>query len=144
MYPDYGEYWEAIAANPERVPPFQDRIPSKTEVEYAQLAAKTPHIVLSRTLKNVSWPRNSRVIRNIAELRTLKGQPGKNTYVVGGATLVTSLLNEGLIDELRLIVRPIVLGKGRPLFGGMDKRLPLDLVEAKSTKSGTVIVKYKT
>ena len=65
-------------------------------------------------------------------------------YVVGGATLVANLLNEGLIDELRLIVHPVVLGKGRALFDGLNKRLSLDLVQAKSTESGRVIVSYRT
>jgi dihydrofolate reductase len=143
MYPTYGEYWEAIFANPDRVPPFQERIPSESEIAYARLAAKTPHIVLSTTLKSVSWPA-AQIIRDVRELRTLKGQPGKNMYVVGGATLVASLLNEGLIDELRLIVHPVVLGKGQALFGGVNKRLALDLVQAKSTESGTVVVIYRT
>jgi dihydrofolate reductase len=64
-------------------------------------------------------------------------------YVVAGATLVASLLNEDLIDELRLIVHPIVLGKGHALFGGVNKRLSLDLVQAKPTESGRVIVSYR-
>ena len=143
MYPDYGEYWKAIHANPERVPPFQDRIPSQREVAYARLAAGTPHIVLSTTLESVSWP-TAKIIRDVAELRILKEQPGKNMYVVGGATLVASLLNEGLIDELRLIVHPIVLGAGQALFGGVNQRLSLDLVQAKSTDAGRVIVTYRT
>jgi len=143
MYPGYGEYWEAIYANPERVQPFQERIPSKSEIEYAQLAARTPHIVLSTTLESVSWPK-AQIIRDVAELRTLKGQPGKNMYVVGGATLVASLLNEDLIDELRLIVHPIVLGKGQALFGGLNKRLSLDLVQAKPAEPGRVILAYRT
>ncbi len=97
-----------------------------------------------RRSRSVSWPPTAQIVRNVAELRTLKGQPGKNAYVVGGATLVASLLNEGLIDELRLIVHPVVLGKGRGLFDGINKRLSLDLVEAKSTESGRVIVSYRT
>ena len=144
MYPDYGEYWEAIYANPERIPPFQERIPSKREIAYARLARQTPHIVLSTTLEHVSWPPTAHIVRNVADLRTFKGQPGKNVYVVGGATLVASLLNEDLIDELRLIVHPVVLGKGQALFGGVNKRLSLDLVEAKSTGSGRVILTYRT
>ena len=144
MYPVYGQYWESIYANPDRVPPFQEQIPSKSEVAYARLAARTPHIVLSTTLKSVSWPPASQIIRDVAELRTLKGQPGKNMYVVGGATLVASLLNANLIDELRLIVHPIVLGKGQPLFGGVERRLSLDLVKATPTESGRVIVTYRT
>jgi dihydrofolate reductase len=143
MYPDYGPYWESIHANPERVPPFQDRIPSKSEVAYARLAAKTPHIdiVLSTTLKGVSWP-TATIFRDVAALRTLKSQ--KNMYVLGGANLVANLLNEGLVDELRLIVHPIVLGGGHALFGGVNKRLSLDLVEAKPTPSGRVILTYRS
>ena len=143
MYPDYGAYWESIHANPWRVPPFQDRIPSKSEVAYARLAAKTPHIVLSTTLESVSWP-TATIIRDVAALRTLKSQPGKNMYVVGGATLVAHLLNEGLVDELRLIVHPIVLGSGQALFGGVNERLSLDLVEAKPTPSGRLILTYRS
>jgi len=143
MYPDYGVYWEAIDANPDRVPPFQDRIPSETEVAYARLAAKTPHIVLSTTLESIAWPATARIVGDVAELRKVKSQPGKNIYVVGGATLVASLLNEDLIDELRLIVHPIVLGKGQGLFAGVNKRLSLDLVQAKSTESGRVILSYR-
>jgi dihydrofolate reductase len=146
MYPDYGEYWESIYANPDRVLPFDRRIPTKSEVAYARLAARTPHIVLSTTLKSVSWPTapTARIIRDVAELRALKGQPGKNMYVVGGATLVARLLNEDLIDELRLIIHPVILGQGQALFSGVNKRLSLELVQATSTESGKVIVTYRT
>jgi dihydrofolate reductase len=146
MYPDYGAFWESIHTNPERVSPFLERIPSKSEIAYARLAEKTPHIVLSTTLKTVSWPTAPavQIIRDVAELRTLKGQAGRNMYVVGGATLVASLLNENLIDELRLIVHPIVLGRGQALFSGVNKRLSLDLVQAKPTKSGGLVVAYRT
>ena len=144
MYPGYGEYWKSIDANPESVLPFQERIPSPSEIAYARLAAKTPHIVLSTTLASVSWPPTAQILRNVAEIRTLKGQPGKNAYVVGGATLVASLLNEGMLDELRLIVHPIILGKGQGLFSGVNKRRSLDLVQARSIESGRVIVTYRT
>ena len=143
MYPDYGEYWKAILANPDRVPPFQERVPSQREIAYARKAVQTPHVVLSTTLEKVSWPPNAQIVRNVAELRALKGQPGQNAYVVGGATLVASLLNEGVIDELRLIVHPVVLGKGRGLFDGIDQRLTLDLSQVKSTESGRIIVCYQ-
>jgi len=143
MYPGYGEYWKAIYANPERVLPFGNRIPSKGEVAYARLAARTTHIVLSTTLESVSWPK-AQILRDVAALRTLKSQPGKNMYVVGGATLVASLLNEDLIDELRLIVHPVVLGKGQALFGGVNKQISLDLVQAKPDESGRVILTYRT
>ena len=144
MYPGYGEYWSAIYANPQSVPPYQTRVPYKREIAYAQLAAKTPHVVVSTTLKSVSWPPTARIIRDVAELRTIKGQAGKNIYAVGGATLVASLLNENLIDELRLIVHPILLGGGKALFAGVKKLRSLNLVHAESTESGRVILTYRT
>jgi dihydrofolate reductase len=143
MYPDYGAYWESIYANPDRVTPFDERIPSKNEIAYARFAAKTPHVVVSKSLKSVSWPA-AHIVTDLDGLRALKSQPGKNIYVVGGATLVSSLLNERLIDELRLIVHPIVLGKGKALFGGVNSRLSLELVQIKSTESGRVIATYRT
>jgi len=142
MYPGYGEYWKSIHADPGRVLPYGERLPSEREVAYARLAAVTPHVVLSRTLESVSWPA-AIILRDVAELRALKGAAGKTLYVAGGATLVASLLDEGLIDELRLIVHPVVLGAGQALFGGVGKRLPLDLVEATAAESGKVIVSYR-
>ena len=144
MYPGYGDYWASIHADPQRVVPYLDRVPSQSEVAYAQLAAKTPHYVVSTTLNGVSWPPTAQIVRNIAELRTLKGQEGKNIYVVGGPTLVASLLNADLLDELRLIIHPILLGGGKALFAGVNKWRSIHLVEAKSTESGRVILTYRT
>ena len=124
MYPDYGEYWKAILANPDRVPPFQERVPSQSEIAYARKAVQTPHVVLSTTLRKISWPPNAQIVRNCRRTANPQGPARKNAYVVGGATLVASLLNEDLIDELRLIVHPVVLGKGRGLFDGIN-RAPL-------------------
>lgn len=144
MYPGYGMFWESIHSNPERAAPYMDRVPSKSEIAYARLAAGSPHFVVSRTLEGVSWPKQARIVRDVADLRALKEQPGKNIYVAGGATLVSSLLNEGLIDELRLIVHPVVLGNGQSLFGGVDGRLSLQLVEAKPAESGRLVLTYRT
>jgi dihydrofolate reductase len=144
MYPGYGEYWRAIHANPGVPPPYQERIPSEREVAYAQLAARTPHYVLSRTLDGISWPPTAKIVRDVAELRALKQQEGKNVYVVGGPTFVTSLLNEGLIDELKLIVHPILLGGGKALFAGVDRRRLLRLVSAEAISEGRVVLTYRT
>jgi dihydrofolate reductase len=147
MYPGYGEYWGLIHADPQRIPPLpevpsqQGRLPSSSEIAYARLAAQTPHVVLSTTLKSVSWPK-AQIVRDLAEVRALKGTPGKNTYVVGGAGLVASLMDADLIDELRLIVHPVVVGGGKPLFKGV-RRHSLELVQAQPSKSGRVILTYR-
>ena len=75
-------------------------------------------------------------------MRALKDTPGKNTYVVGGAGLVASLMDADLIDELRLIVHPVVVGSGKPLFNGV-RRHSLEFVQAQPSKSGRVILTYR-
>ena len=147
MYPGYGDYWESIHSDPQRMPPNpevpsqQGRLPSSSEIAYARLAAQTPHVVLSTTLKSVSWP-NGRIVRDTAEVRALKHAPGKNIYVVGGAGLVASLLDADLIDELRLIVHPVIAGGGKPLFKGVRQH-SLEFVHAQPSMSGRVVLNYR-
>jgi dihydrofolate reductase len=143
MYPGYGLYWESIYTDPNRDAPFQGRLPNQREIEYAQRAAITPHYVLSNTLDSVSWPPTARIVRTLDQLRTLKTDPGKNIYVVGGPTLVTALLNQNLLDELKLIVHPLLLGGGKALFAGVSGRRSLELVSAVPTESGKVILTYR-
>lgn len=143
MYPGYGVYWESIYTDPTRLAPFQNRVPNEREIEYAKFAVKTPHYVVSNTLESVSWPPTARIVHQLDDLRSLKSQPGKNIYVVGGPTLVTSLLNENLLDELKLIVHPLLLGGGRALFAGVTQPRPLQLVDASPAPSGRLIVTYR-
>jgi len=144
MFPGYAEYWAAIEANPDAVPPFQSRPPYERELAYARLAAKTPHCVVSTKLDGVSWPPTARIVRDLGELRALKELPGKNIYVVGGPTLVANLLNAGLIDELRLIVHPLILGGGKALFENVRERRSLQFIHAEQTSGGRMILSYGT
>ena len=141
MYPGYEQYWRAIFANPTAPVPFFDRIPTKGEVEYARFADKTPHVVLSRTMRGPAW-HNTRIVRNVNAIRHLKAQPGKDMHAVGGASLVGSLMNAGLVDELRLVVQPIVLGGGKALFKDVTGRHPLRLVASESPAEGLVRLTY--
>ena len=115
MYPGYEQYWRGILANPGGVLPFTGRDPTPGEIEYAHFADRTPHFVLSTTLQSVDWPA-ARIIRSVDEIRLLKQQPGKDIHAVGGATLVSSLMNMQLIDEIRLVMHPVVLGGAKALF----------------------------
>ena len=142
MHPDYGAYWTAILADPKANVPGGDRPPTKNEIAYAKLAVKSPHYVLSRTLESVAWPPTATMVRDLDALRALKKQPGKNIYVVGGPTFMGMLLDAGLIDELKLIVHPLVLGAGRPLFGGV-KRHALELVSAEPAQAGLLVLTYR-
>lgn len=144
MYPGYADYWSAIHADPTGIPPYQTRAPLEREVAYARLAVRRPHYVVSTTLDGVSWPPTATIVRDLDALRPLKEQPGGDLYVVGGPTLVTALLNAGLLDELRLIVHPLLLGGGKALFAGVRERHALRFVGAEPITDGKVVLTYRT
>jgi dihydrofolate reductase len=143
MYPDYEQYWLAVLANPSGILPLSGRSATKNEIAYARWADKTPHIVLSKTLDKVTW-KTTRIVRDVEEIRKMKQQPGKDMHVVGGATLVSSLTNLGVIDELQLMVNPLILGGGKALFKDVKERHALKLVGTKPLKSGKVSLTYST
>jgi dihydrofolate reductase len=143
MYPGYEQYWGAILANPQGVLPCTGKVASEGEIAYARFAESTPHIVLFRTLDHVAW-QNTRIVRDVEAIRRMKQQPGKDMHAVGGATLVGSLLNQRLIDELRLVVHPIILGGGKALFKDVKERHALTFLGAKPLESGLVRLTYRT
>jgi dihydrofolate reductase len=143
MYPGYEQYWGAILANPEGVLPFTGKVATRGEIEYARFAERTPHVVLSTTLDSVVW-KNTRIVRDIAEIRHMKQERGKDMHAVGGATLVGSLMKQRLIDELRLVVYPIILGGGTALFKDVTERHALTFLGAKPLGSGVVRLTYRT
>lgn len=141
MYPGYERYWSAFLANPEGVSPVTGKVPTKGELDFTRFAVETPHLVVSRTMNEVAW-KNTHIVRDIDEIRALKQQAGKDIYAVGGAALISSLMNLGLIDELRLLVHPIVLGQGKALFKDVKERQALKLLAVKPVESGKVLLTY--
>lgn len=113
-----------------------------SEVQFADRLNNMPKLVASTTLGTAEW-KNSTLIRGdvAQELAKLKQRPGGSIAVSGSATLVRSLLRERLLDELRLLVHPIVLGKGRHLFEGGDEA-PLKLLDSKAFSTGVVSLVY--
>ncbi len=105
-------------------PPVQRSTRDTRRIAFAEFASKTPHIVLSTKLREVTWP-VARIVRDIEAIRALKRSPGKDMHAVGGATLMSGLLNAGLVDELRVIVNPAVVGGGKAMFKDMSGRLML-------------------
>jgi dihydrofolate reductase len=81
-------------------------------------------------------------VRDPDDVRRLKETPGRDMHAVGGATLVSSLMNAGLVDEIRLVVQPIVLGGGKPLFKDVKERHALTLLKAMPLKAGAVSMRY--
>ena len=141
MYPGYEQYWLAVLAKPDGILPWTGKVPSKSEVEYARFADKIPHVVLSQTLETVAW-KTTRVVRDVADIRALKRQPGKHIHAVGGASLVSTLMNEQLVDQLRLTVHPVVLGRGKALFKDVRGRPRLHLLETRPLAGGRIGLTY--
>lgn len=140
MYSGYEQYWTSILANPDGILEFTGRPATKGEREYAKFAEKTPHYVVSRTLKRTHW--SVADIVDLSRIQSLKRESGKNMHLVGGATLVSSMINENLVDELRLVVNPVILGEGKALFKDVEDRHSLKLRAVKQLKSGNVRLIY--
>jgi dihydrofolate reductase len=134
MYPGFEKYWLAARTNPSS---------TKNEIEYARLADTMQKIVFSKTLKKVEWKTTRIVKDHIAEeIQRMKQQPGKDMVLLGGAGLASSFMNLGLIDEYHLIVNPLILGGGKPLFKDVKERHKLKLINTKTFKSGKVVLHY--
>lgn len=142
MYPGYESLWGAIADNPEIAASMLGRPATAGEVDYARWTQRTPHYVLSTSLDKVHWS-HSKVIRSVEQLRALKSQAGGNIYIIGGPSLVSNLLNEGLVDELHVIVHPLILGEGKSPFSGVTGGKTLSLIHSQAARSGRVVLAYR-
>jgi dihydrofolate reductase len=117
---------------------------AKDAVGFADKMNNMPKHVVSTTLKKVDW-NNSRLIKaNVGEeVKNLKQQRGKDILVYGSAKLVNTLLQHDLVDELRLMLYPIVLGSGKRLFNDKAESMKmLKLADSKIFPSGIVLLSY--
>jgi len=121
--------------------------PTSTDEPFASWINNTPKVVVSTTLDKVEWGEWNKVSLikdNLAqEIAKLKQQPGKNIGVNGSPTLVRSLVQQDLLDELTLTVHPVVAGSGKRLFKDSDDLKRLKLVDSKMTRTGVAILTYQ-
>jgi dihydrofolate reductase len=129
-YEEFAAFW-----------PYQDR----TEQPYTDYLNNTPKYVVSRTLQEpLEWQNSTLIKGNVAEeISRLKEQPGKDITIVGSGALVRWLLHEELLDELRLMVHPIVLGRGKRLFEEGAHQKALELVDSRTFRTGVVYLTYQ-
>jgi dihydrofolate reductase len=111
---------------------------------YAAPMNEIPKLVFSRTLAQADWPQ-SRIARGglAEEMAALKGEPGKDMLAWGGAAFAQSLSRLGLVDEYRLILQPVALGDGLPLFSDLNAPLRLELIEAQTYSTGAALHIYR-
>ena len=134
LYENMASYWPAADKNP-AVP--------EVEREYARLWKEMQKVVFSTTLTEVGW--NSRLVKGdlAGEVGRLKAQPG-GAMSVGGAGLAASFMRLSLIDEYRLYLHPLILGAGKPMFGHLQYKINLQLLESRTFSSGVVLLRYQS
>jgi len=126
-YQEWAEYW-----------------PTSTDEPFASFINNIPKYVVSTTLERADWS-NSTLIRGSLkeEITRLKGQTGKNIGVAGSPTLVHSLLINDLLDELTLMIHPVVVGSGKRLFKDGSGLKRLKLVASQISSTGVAILTYQ-
>lgn len=132
LYQGFLSYW-----------PSKSSFFSKGEEEFARWINDAPKVVFSRTLETVEW--NSRLVKdNIAEeVAKLKQEPGKDMLLFGGAGIAQTFVQLGLVDEYSLVVHPVALGNGRPLFKDLNDITKLKLLRAKTFDVGALWLHYE-
>jgi dihydrofolate reductase len=129
-YQEFAAFW-----------PYQN----SAEQPYTDYLNNTPKYVVSTTLEEpLEWQNSTLIKGNVAEeIARLKQQPGKDITIVGSGTLFRSLLQEGLLDELRLMVHPVVVGGGKRLFEEGGDQKALELVDSKTFGTGVLYLTYR-
>ena len=126
-YDDMLGHWNEVGG------PFKDGLNNATKY----VASSSPDTELP-------WPNSTLLSGDVpAEVAALREQPGGNLVIMGSGHLIRSLLPHGLVDELFLMIHPIVLGSGQRLFGPADDRLPLTLVDSAATSTGLILATYR-
>lgn len=128
------EYWRALAGSPSG---------QKAMDDFAIVMDRIPKLVFSRTIEATDW-HSARFAKGPieAEVSELKKQPGKDIYV-GSRSLMVQLINLGLLDELQLMIHPVI-GRARlPLFDGISERTTLKVKKMRNFSCGSVVVHYE-
>ena len=114
-----------------------------SDVPMADFMNDTPKYVASSTLRTVDWAGSTLLTSDLTtELTELKRRPGKNIQIPGSPRLVRSLLSDGLLDELSLMIHPVVLGTGARLFDEQTDRMELELTDSRTLSTGVVSATY--
>jgi dihydrofolate reductase len=141
MYSGYEQYWTAIQNAPAKPLPMTGKFPTPGEIEWARFAARTPHYVLSNTLSSATWPL-TKFVRGLDDIDALKKENGKDIYLLGGGRTTANLIEAGLVDELRLIVYPLIAGDGKALFAPTKRRRGLELRKVQQLDGGRISLVY--
>jgi dihydrofolate reductase len=134
-YEGFAGYWPSVKDDPKASP---------NDKAISRWLDDVPKVVFSRTLREVTW-KNARLAKRDAaeELAALKRENGKDILIQNSTRLAQSLFAADLVDELEILVAPVAIGKGRALFGGLERPVELDLVDESRLKDGSLLVRYR-
>jgi dihydrofolate reductase len=128
------DYWPTAATNPSS---------SRNDVAFAHWIESVAKTVISKSLEKVEWKNTELIAKNIdGEIAKKKQQPGKTLLVFGSPSLTTTLINLNLMDEFRIFVHPVFLGKGKPFLQSLKARHEVKLMASKGLRSGVVALRY--
>ncbi len=126
-------YWATVAATPDD-PQFTS----------GRKFTDTPKVVFTKTLSASAWSNTTLATGNLAdEINALKNRDGQDIIAYGGATFVSALIREGLVDEFHLFINPAAIGNGMPIFKELDGRQALTLVKSTAFGCGIVVLHYE-
>ena len=130
---EYLSYWQSALTNSTATP---------SERKFAAIAARTPHFVLSRTLRTVEWPNASVLAGGVEAIASLKRQSGRDILMWGGPTVAAAAIEAGLIDEYHLVTHPVIAGHGKKLFANVTAAHRVRHLSTQTFPSGVVLVKH--
>ncbi|HZX02312.1 dihydrofolate reductase family protein [Kribbella sp.] len=128
--------WELMSAY---WPNAEAMNPDQHAIEFAPVWRRTSKIVLSTTLQSADW--NTRIIRAAGELEAIKAEPGKDILLTGSASVAGALTDLGLLDEYHVIVHPVILGGGKPVYQPTERRT-LRMVDNRTFDNRTVLLRH--
>jgi dihydrofolate reductase len=126
-------HWAAVAANPDN-----------PEFTGGRKLTDTPKVVFSKTLDQSEWDNTVLAKGDLtAEITKLKNQDGQDIIAYGGATFVSALIKNGLIDEFHLFINPAAIGSGMPIFKELGHNLPMTLIKSTAFDCGIIALHYE-
>jgi len=126
-------YWSKVLKNPE-----------EPEYAFGKKMIDTPKVVFSKTLDKISWPNTRLASGDLSEeINQLKKQQGKDIMVYGGASFVSALIKNNLIDQYHLFINPVAIGRGMSIFGKLADKQDFALVQTEVFPCGIVVHHYQ-
>ncbi len=133
MHREYLDHWHRALSSPTA---------SENERRFAGVAARTPHFVLSRTLRKVEWPNATVLGGGVEGIADLKKQAGRDIILWGGPTAAAAAIEAGVVDEYQLVTHPVIAGRGKKLFANVAGMRRVRHQDTDTFPSGIVALKY--